>query len=162
MRCQTNCRLFRCGLFDPCLNRMSYLEIAAQFIEEFEGLRLEAYRCPAGIWTIGYGHTKRVKEGDTCTESEAIAYLMEDLRDADECIDYHVDVVLTDNQRAALLSFIFNLGCGNFKASTLLKLINQSQFDAAAAQFGRWTKANGKDLPGLVKRREAERALFAS
>ena len=139
---------------------MTYLDLAAELIEHFEGCKLKAYRCPAGILTIGYGHTGDVEEGEEITQAEAVALLMQDMQSADHCIDEYVEVGLDDDRRAALLSFIFNLGCGAFRGSTLLKLINAGSFHAAAQQFGRWTKAGGVELPGLVTRRAAERVLF--
>ena len=130
-------------------------------IKEYEGLRLSAYLCPAGIPTIGYGSTKGVKMGETITEKEAESLLIADIeRICEPCLEVNVDVDLTQGQYDALSSFIFNLGCGAFKGSTLCKLLNAGNYDGAAKQFGRWTKANGKELPGLVKRRAAETALF--
>lgn len=140
---------------------MSYLAKAAEIIKPFEGLRLKSYKCPAGIWTIGWGHTgPEVFEGMEITLEEAESFLMDDMLEADQAVFDYVDVNLTEEQRAALVSFIFNLGAGNFRSSTLLKLINAGDFEAAAKQFGRWTKAKGIELAGLVKRREAEKKLF--
>lgn len=133
------------------------------FIASFEGLRLSAYPDPATgaePITIGYGHTGGVLLGDTCTEEEALAWLKQDCATAEECIADHVDVDLNQNQYDALVSFIFNCGCGNFRASTMLKLINSGQMDAASKQFGRWNKGNGKVMAGLTRRREAEAELF--
>jgi len=132
-------------------------------IREFEGLRLSAYPDPATggePWTIGVGHTGGVKPGDTCTEAEAIEWLREDCREAEQAIDELVEVELTQDQRDALISFIYNCGAGNFKASTLRTLINAGNFDAAAKQFGRWNKGAGKVMAGLTRRREAEAKLF--
>ncbi len=139
---------------------MGYLETAADLIELFEHCKLKAYRCPAGIWTIGIGHTGNVKDGDVVTRAEAVALLMQDMQAADSCIDELVEVELHENQRAALLSFIFNVGCGAFRSSTLRKLINAGNYTAASQQFGRWTKAGGVELPGLVTRRALERSIF--
>lgn len=134
-----------------------------EFIRQWEGLELRAYPDPASGGepiTIGVGHTGGVKLGDTCTELEALDWLREDCADAESCIDDHVDVELSEGQRDALISLIYNIGCGNFKSSTLLKLLNQGQYEAAAKQFRRWSKAGGKEMKGLVRRREAEAALF--
>lgn len=134
-------------------------------IIRFEGMKLEAYPDPGtggAPWTIGVGHTGGVKEGDTCTEDQAIDWLREDCQDAESCLDDHCDVELTQNQRDALISFIFNLGCGNFKSSTLLKLLNAGNYDAAAQQFMRWTHAAGRELAGLKTRRELEAKFFLS
>lgn len=132
-------------------------------IIRFEGMRLTAYPDPGTggePWTIGVGHTGGVKPGDTCTEAEAMEWLRDDCKAAEESVDERVDVDLTQPQRDALISFVYNCGAGNFKSSTLLKLINQGNFDAAAKQFARWNKAAGKVLPGLTKRRAAEAKLF--
>lgn len=140
---------------------MSYLTLATALVKEFEGFKLEAYKCPAGIWTIGYGHTgEGVTEGLRITTKEAEDFLRSDLIEADQAIFDYCDITLTDNERAALLSFVFNVGASAFRTSTLLKLLNYGDHEAAAKQFSRWTKAKGKDLPGLVRRRAAEMKLF--
>ena len=140
---------------------MSYFDKAATLIKEFEGLYLSAYLCPAGVPTIGFGHTKVVQLGQQIDLQDAEAMLLDDMMDADDCIGDWVDIELTDNERAALISFIFNLGCGAFRGSTLLKLLNaDGDRNAIAAQFLRWNKAGGKVLNGLTRRREAERKLF--
>lgn len=139
---------------------MNAFEVAAGVIKKFEGLYLTAYVCPGGILTIGYGSTRGVRDRMVITEAEADSRLMEDMRDADDCIEEHVRVELSRNQRAALISFIFNVGCGNFRSSTLLRLLNASDYAGCAKQFQRWDKAKGKVLAGLAKRRLAERELF--
>lgn len=132
-------------------------------IERFEGCRLVAYPDPATggePWTIGIGHTGDVKEGDTCTPVDAQEWLKSDSSDAESCIDAHVTADLDQNQRDALISLIYNIGCGNFKNSTLCRLLNAGNYDAAAQQFLRWNRANGKEMAGLTRRREAESELF--
>ena len=134
-----------------------------ELIAQFEGLRLKAYPDPATggePWTIGVGHTGGVKPGDTCTEAEAMAWLREDCAEAEAAVDRYIDVEINQNQRDALISFIFNLGAGNFKSSTLLNLVNAGNFQAAAQQFLRWNKAAGKVMAGLTHRRIAEADLF--
>jgi lysozyme len=134
-------------------------------IREFESLRLSAYPDPgtrSAPWTIGYGHTGGVREGDTCTTEQAEAWLLEDVAEAEKCIDAWVDVDLTEAQRGALASWIFNLGCEQFKASTLLRCLNAGNFLAIPAQIRRWTRANGVIMPGLVRRRDAEAELFVA
>lgn len=134
-------------------------------IKFFEGLRLTAYLCPADVPTIGYGHTKGLKRTDvgrkTITEAEATRLLLEDLADSERAVDRLVTVRLTDNQRGALVSFIYNLGEGNLAKSTLLKRINAK---APVADIERswlqWCNAGGKPLDGLKKRRAAEVALW--
>lgn len=132
-------------------------------IIKFEGMSLEAYPDPATggePYTIGVGRAHGVKPGDTCTEEQALEWLREDCMEAEACIEANVDVELTENQRDALISWIFNLGCGNFRNSTLLKLINAGNLDAVPAQMRRWNKAGGKEMPGLVTRREMEAKVF--
>lgn len=129
-------------------------------IKQFEGLKLHAYRCPADVWTIGYGHTVSVGANDVITEEQAIDLLRQDVAESERAINQHVHVPLTQNQFDALISFIFNLGVGNFRTSTLLKKLNAGDYEGAAQEFRRWVKAGGKTLPGLVRRREAESALF--
>lgn len=124
-----------------------------------EGLRLDAYLCPAGVWTIGYGHTGDVKEGDQITEHQAEAILEVDLHRFEQAVE-RLAPRANANQFSALVSFAFNVGVAAFEKSTLLRLFNLGQHVAAAAQFDVWVKAKGKVLPGLVKRRAAEKALF--
>lgn len=129
-------------------------------IKHFEGFSSTPYVCSGGKLTIGYGHTATVKEGMEVTEEEAEDLLTEDLKYAAECVEEYCDVDLTQGQFDALCSFTFNLGCGAYRSSTLLRLINAGNIEAASQQFGRWVHGGGKVLPGLVKRREAERKLF--
>lgn len=129
-------------------------------VRHFEGCRLTAYRCPAGVLTIGYGSTFNVKPGQIITQDEAEARLRIDLIRAAIWVDQLVTADVTDDQFGALVSFVFNIGRGAFSGSTLLKKLNSGDFAGAAAEFSRWTKAGGVDLPGLVRRRAAERALF--
>lgn len=125
-----------------------------------EGLSLVAYLDTGGVWTIGYGHTKGVKEGDACTPDQAVAWLDEDADDAELCILMHVIVPLTQNQYDALVSFVYNVGNGSFIGSTLLRKLNAHDYTGAADQLKRWIHDNGKIINGLVARREDERALF--
>jgi len=132
----------------------------AELIKSFEGLELEAYLCPANVWTIGYGHTKGVKEGDTVTKEEAEKLLDEDLAFFRNGVKRLVKVDLNENQFGALVSFAYNLGLGSLESSTLLKMLNAGDYEGAADQFLRWNKSGGKVMTGLVRRREAERAVF--
>lgn len=129
-------------------------------IKSFEGLRLSAYKCPAGVWTIGYGTTAGVKPGQSITKERAEELLRDDVKRFEDQVLRLVKVPLTQGQFDALVSFTYNLGAANLGNSTLLRLLNAGDYKGAAAQFDRWTKAGGKELPGLVKRRAAERALF--
>lgn len=135
-----------------------------RLIVQFEGIKTRAYPDPATggePWTIGVGHTGGVKPGDVCTDEEAMDWLREDCAEAEKTIDELVEVELTQAQRDALISFVFNVGAGNFKASTLLRLINAGNMEAASKQFMRWDKAAGRVMAGLTKRRAAESQLFS-
>lgn len=131
-------------------------------IKYFEGLETSAYRCPAGVWTIGYGHTYGVKSGDTCTLRQAEEFLKADCRVAEIVVETNVKAPLSQYQFDALVSFVFNLGAGNFVKSTLLKKLNAGDYEGAASEFGRWVNTGGVPLDGLHKRRAAERELFLS
>lgn len=140
---------------------------AIALVKHFEGQYLRAYLCPAGVPTVGFGHTgPDVRLGMTITAAKAEELLAADLAEAAAVVDKYVRVPLPDDPRGALSSFVFNLGAGSFASSTLLELLNRGDTAAAARQFGRWTKArvDGQlvDLPGLVARRAAEAALFSS
>ena len=133
---------------------------AVPIIKEFEGCKLKAYVCPAGVWTIGYGHTDGVKEGDEITQQEADRLLADDVHSFSAGVQRLVTSDINRNQLGALTSFAFNVGLGNLRHSTLLRLVNKGDFVGAANQFSRWNKAGGKVLAGLTRRREAERKLF--
>ena len=143
---------------------MQTSERGLEFIAEHEGLELHAYPDPGSggdPWTIGYGHIRGVKPGDTCTAEQAMQWLREDVAEAEQAIERLVKVDLTQGQFDALVSFIFNLGAKNFGDSTLLKMLNAGNFEGAEGQFQRWDKAAGRVMAGLTKRRHAEAALFA-
>jgi GH24 family phage-related lysozyme (muramidase) len=129
-------------------------------IKEFEGLRLDAYICPAGVPTIGYGTTKGVKLGDRITTVQAEALLKRDLENFEAAVRSLVKVPLNSNQFSALVSFAYNVGVGALQQSTLLKRLNQGDYQGAAQEFLRWNKAGGQALPGLTRRRQVERSLF--
>lgn len=129
-------------------------------IRQFEGCYLQAYRCPAGIPTLGVGHTRGVKMGDRCSVQQADVWLTEDLQDAEAAVNSLVKVPLAQEQFDALASFTFNLGAKRLAESTLLILLNKGSAKAAAEQFDRWVNSNGQKLDGLVRRRAAEKALF--
>lgn len=131
-----------------------------ELIKRHEGLRLKAYRCPGGKWTIGYGHTKDVRRGMVIARVHADRFLKEDVQDAEEAVNRLVEVPLTQGQFDALASFVFNLGVGAFSRSTLLKKLNAGDHRGAAGEFERWVYSNKRRLLGLVVRREDERALF--
>jgi lysozyme len=133
-----------------------------QLIKQHEGLRLEAYVCPAGKWTIGYGHTRTAARGLKITEEQADALLRQDIAFAELAVR-QMGVQLTQGQYDALVSFVFNVGIGAFRNSTLRQMvIDRKPAAEVAAQFGRWVYAGGRPLPGLVKRRKDEAALYLS
>lgn len=122
----------------------------------FEGLRLEAYLCPGGVWTIGYGHTHNVKRGDKWSEQWAEESLRKDIAMVERDV-LAMNIVKTVGQLDALVSFVFNIGYYRFKKSTLYHLIRQGANSAAIQrEFGRWVYAGGKKQQGLVKRRSWE------
>ena len=131
-----------------------------QLIKDSEGLRLKAYDDGVGVPTIGWGHTDGVKWSHTITEDQAHAFLVEDLKWAEEAVEDLVKVSITENQFSAMVSFTFNVGATAFKNSTMLRKLNAGDYAGAARQFTRWVFAKHKKLKGLVIRREKEKALF--
>lgn len=136
-----------------------------KLLEQFEGLRLEAYLDSANIYTIGYGTIKypngsKIKKGDKVTKAQAKQYKLHDLKEFENTVNTSVNVQLSQNQYDALVSLSYNIGSGAFKNSTLLKKLNDSDYKGAAEQFLVWNKVNSKRVQGLVNRREAERNLF--
>ena len=136
-----------------------------ELIKHFEGCELEAYKCAAGVWTIGYGHTKDVQEGDTWGEEKAEFMLWRELEDEYEgYVNELVTVPMNQCQFDALCSWVYNLGPANLKSSTLLKYLNLGNYNGVPEQIMRWNKAtvNGerKVLLGLTRRREAEALMF--
>ena len=128
-------------------------------IIDFEGCKLTAYRCPAGVWTIGVGHTRGVKQGQKITEAQAISLLKGDLLPCENYVN-NLGVCKTQGQFDALVDFCFNLGTGALGRSTLLKFIRQGKAEQyIRGEFAKWVKSGGKTLAGLVKRRawEADR-----
>lgn len=136
-----------------------------EFIKRHEGCRLVAYRCPAGVLTIGYGHTgSDVREGLRITQNQADALLEKDLEKFEKCVkDATKGVELNENQYAALVSFCYNVGSKNFNNSTLLKRVKANADDPDIVnQFRRWNKSGTSVLAGLVRRREEEAKLYFS
>ena len=127
-------------------------------IKQFEGVRLTAYKCPAGVYTIGYGHTRGVKRGMKITEEEASAYLTADLRNSEKAVERYDSIYhWNQNEFDALVSFTFNCGATNLRALLRNGRRNRSQI---AATLPLYRKAGGKVLKGLERRRAAEKALF--
>ena len=140
---------------------MNVSQNCVELIKYFEGFEDTAYLCPANVWTIGYGRTRNVKEGDKITEVQAERDLLEELEEFKHQVLDSVKVELKQNELDALTSWTYNLGVGNLKSSTLLKKLNAGNKDEVPAEIVRWNKANGKVLAGLTKRREAEAELWA-
>ena len=142
---------------------MRISEQGKDFIKSFEGLRLKAYWDKDGkVWTIGWGHTKGVKQGMVITKAQAEQFLADDLAP----IERHLTADLGEDgvlqcQFDALCSFCFNLGIGAYMKSTLRKYVKAGRDADADREFGRWVHAGGRVLPGLVRRRKAEAALYA-
>jgi len=136
--------------------------IGIDIIKKFEGCKLKAYLCPAGVPTIGYGHTYGVKLDRTITQDQANILLEQDYQDALNAVEELIKVPLSENQIGALASFVFNLGRGKLLGSTLRKKLNQGDYNGAAEEFDKWVFAGGVKLNGLVARRAAERQLFES
>ena len=141
---------------------MKSTNYAILLIKSFEQLRLNSYLCPAGVWTIGYGHTDGVNQGMLITEKTADGFLKQDIRNAEHCIN-QMGADLTQEQFDALVSFVFNVGVQSFNVSTLKKKILKNPNDPSIAdEFRRWVYAGNKKLPGLIKRREQEIKLYYS
>ena len=130
-------------------------------VKFFEGFEPKAYLCPANVWTIGYGRTKNVKEGDELTELQAERDLLEELDEFAEQVLNTVKISLDQNELDALTSWTYNLGVGNLQSSTLLKKLNSGDKNSVPSEMLRWNKAAGKVLAGLTRRREAEAKLWA-
>jgi lysozyme len=143
--------------------RMSTTGLA--IVKEFEGLRLKAYKCPAAVWTVGYGHTSaagapNVTPDLVITKEDAEEILARDMEQYEDGVRKYVKVGLTQGQFDALVDFAYNAGVGALAKSTLLKKVNAGKFDEVPAEFMKWTKGGGKELPGLVRRRRAEVKLW--
>ena len=135
-------------------------------IKQFEGCKLKAYKCPAGLWTISWGLTfypdgRKVKEGDVITQQQAEEYFDAVVDNFAKQVDVLVKSNVTANNFSAIVSFAYNVGIGNLKKSTLLKKVNANPKDATIpAEFRKWVRANNVVLKGLVKRRDAEAKLY--
>jgi lysozyme len=129
-------------------------------IKEFESCELDAYQDSVGCWTIGWGHTMGVCQGMTITQVEADQYLADDLRAFEGYIEEYVTAPLSQHQFDALVSFTYNLGPGTLYRSDVLQYLNEADYSAAADAMLNYDHAGGEVLPGLLRRRTAERALF--
>lgn len=142
---------------------MQISESGLDLIRHYEGCKLVAYRCPANVLTIGYGHTgPDVKEGMKIDIFDANRLLRQDVAKFEAAVNEMVNVQLTHGQFDALVSFAFNLGAKALKSSTLLKKLNAGDYDGALGEFIRWNKATGRVLAGLTARRESEQEQFIS
>ena len=139
---------------------MKITQEGLDLIKSFEGLRLQAYQDAVGVWTIGYGHTRGVAQGMRITEAEAEEFLRKDVEDFERGVAARVRPPLNPNEFSALVSFAFNVGLANLARSTALRLLNKERRLEAAEALTWWNKAGGRVLPGLVRRRHAEKALF--
>jgi lysozyme len=143
---------------------MQYSKIGLkQLTEAFEGCRLVAYPDVKGVWTIGWGHTgPEVVEGLVWTQEQADGQLLKDTQHAVDCVNRAVFFPITQGEFDALVDFTFNVGCSAFQKSTMLKLVNVGAFQAAAKEFEKWEYAGGKKVAELLRRRQAEEAVFNS
>jgi lysozyme len=143
---------------------MKISEKGLQLIMKYEGFRGEAYLCPAKVWTIGWGTTridgKSVTRGMVASKEQAREYLLADVSVFEHAVLSLVKVSISQEMFDALVSFAYNVGSGNLSSSTLLKLLNSKEYEKVPAQFLRWSKAAGKVLPGLLKRRREEAEMF--
>ena len=139
---------------------MTYSKEGLALTERFEGCKLEAYQDQVGVWTIGYGHTRGVHAGMTCTMEQAAQWLAEDTMEAQDAVNRFVSVDLTQHEFDALVDFVFNLGAGAFQRSTMLRLLNAGNHAGAADQFQLWDRAGGQVVAGLLRRRLAEKQEF--
>ena len=139
---------------------MNISEEGLALIKKFEGCELKAYQDAVGVWTIGYGHIKDVKEGDEINKDEAHHLLIEEMPEYEGYINNMVEVPLEQCQFDALVCWVYNLGPTNLKESTLLRVLNEGDYGGVPEQIKRWNKAGGEVLAGLVKRRQAEANLF--
>lgn len=136
--------------------------IAGEFISDFEGRSNVSYQCSAGVWTIGVGHTKGVREGMTCTDAQADEWLIEDIRECVDALGRYINRSVTMGQYIALVSLAFNLGPYNVitKCPKLMRALNAGDIEGAAKEFLDCDRANGRRVPGLTRRRKAEAEIF--
>ena len=139
---------------------MKTSEEGLELIKSFEGCETTAYQDSVGVWTIGYGHTKGVEEGQTCSIEDAETMLSEEMDEYEGYINNMVKVELEQCEFDALVAWVYNLGPTNLGESTMLKVLNDGQFDRVPDEMRRWNRAGGQVLQGLVRRREAEALLF--
>jgi lysozyme len=139
---------------------MKISEDGLELIKKFEGCETTAYQDSVGVWTIGFGHTKGVEEGQTCSIEDAESMLADEMDEYEGYINNMVKVDLQQHEFDALVAWVYNLGPTNLGESTMLKVLNGGQFDRVPDEMNRWTRAGGEILEGLVRRRQAESLMF--
>ena len=139
---------------------MKISEDGLELIKKFEGCETTAYQDSVGVWTIGFGHTKGVEEGQTCSIEDAESMLADEMDEYEGYINNMVKVELQQHEFDALVAWVYNLGPTNLGESTMLKVLNGGQFDRVPDEMNRWTRAGGEILEGLVRRRQAESLMF--
>ena len=141
-------------------NKMKISEDGLELIKKFEGCETTAYQDSVGVWTIGFGHTKGVEEGQTCSIEDAESMLADEMDEYEGYINNMVKVDLQQHEFDSLVAWVYNLGPTNLGESTMLKVLNGGQFDRVPDEMNRWTRAGGEILEGLVRRRQAESLMF--
>jgi len=139
---------------------MKISEDGLELIKKFEGCETSAYQDSVGVWTIGFGHTKGVEEGQTCSIEDAELMLTDEMDEYEGYINNMVKVDLQQHEFDSLVAWVYNLGPTNLNESTMLKVLNGGQFDRVPDEMNRWTRAGGEILEGLVRRRQAESLMF--
>lgn len=139
---------------------MIYSHDGQLLTQSFESCRLAAYRDGNGVLTIGWGHTHGVREGDTCTQAQADAWLLDDVADAVAAVNRYVTIKLSQHQFDALVDLVFNIGTGNFAHSTMVAKLNANSLVQAANEFEKWDMSGGVHVAGLLRRRKAEEVEF--
>lgn len=145
---------------------LSVSENGLRHIANEEGCRSKAYQCSAHVWTVGLGHTQGIKQGDSATNEQIANYFVKDVGQAESVVKKHITQTATQAEYDMMVSFVFNLGAGNFANSTLLKKFNQGDHQGACLQYPRWVYVNGKDCrledsncEGIPKRRDKEKNI---
>ena len=134
-------------------------EAGLKLVQNFEGLRLHSYDDGTGVWTVGYGHTP-AKPGQVITQAQATKFLESDLASAEKAVSNSLKVIVNPNQFSAMVSLAFNIGNGAFEGSSVLRHVNAREWQQAADAFLKWIDAGYPEEAGLLRRRQAERALF--
>ncbi len=140
--------------------KMHISDEGISLVKKFEGCKLEAYQCAAGVWTCGYGSTRGVQKGDIWSMEKAETMLIDELEEYGNHVEELVTIPLNQCQFDALTSWCFNLGPTNLKNSTMIQVLNQGDYEGVPYQIKRWNKVNGQVSDGLIRRREAEALLF--